>query len=100
MSPLKESAIAVPILGLLLFFSHAFLGPDESPSIIGPTSWLGGMPIPAARFIAKDSITGSAYGTNAVGVPLEHVSVRDLSPQARIRSVFAQFASGGRRPET
>jgi hypothetical protein len=100
MSTFKETIIAAPVLALLLFVSHTFLGPDESQPTIGPTSWLGGGPIPAARFIAKDSITGSASGANAVGVPLEQVSARDLSPQARIRSVFAQFASGGRRPAT
>ena len=100
MSTLKETIIAAPVLALLLFVSHTFLGPDVSQSTVGLTSWLGGVPIPAARFIAKDSITGSASGANAVGVPLEQVSASEISPAARIRSVFAQFASGGRPPAT
>jgi hypothetical protein len=99
---LKETAIAVPILALMLFVSHTLIGPDEGDrqSTIGLTSWLGGVPVPAERFLAKDSITGRAAGANEANASSEQVSAGDVTPEARIRGVFAQFASGGRRPAT
>lgn len=100
MSLLRETAISVPLLAMLLFLSHTFLGTDESQLTVVPTSWLGGVPVPAVRFIAKDPMTGSASGGNVLSAPSEQASARDLSPEARIRSVFAQFVSGGRRPAT
>jgi hypothetical protein len=99
----KETAIAVPALGVLLFVSHVFFGPDESyrEFTTGPTSWLGAA-IPAERFIAKDPITGRASGadTDANSLSLEQRRVGNLTPEARIRSVFAQFLPNGRRPTT
>lgn len=102
MSILKETAIAVPALAALLFVSHIFFGPGEinRQSTITPKSWLGGVVIPTERFIAKDSMVGPAPGANADSSPSEQASVGDLTPQARIRSVFAQFVPGGRRPAT
>jgi hypothetical protein len=102
MSVLKETVIAVQFLALLLFVSHTFLGPDESyrQSAIGPTSWLGAVSVPAERFLAKDPITGSVSGANVVSAALRDISAGDLTPEARIRSVFAQFVSGVRRPAT
>jgi hypothetical protein len=102
MSILKETAVAVPALAVLLFVSHIFLGPDERYSqwTSGPQSWLGCGAVPAERFIAKDSITGSASVANVDSSLLEQASGDDLTPKARIRSVFAQFAPGGRRPAT
>jgi len=102
MSILKESAIAVPALAVLLFVSHIFLGPDESNSqwTAGPKSWLGGAAVPAERFIAKDLITGSASVASVDVCLLEQASAGELTPKARIRSVFAQFVPGGRRPAT
>lgn len=102
MSSLKETAIGLLVLVLLLFVSHSFLGPDESyrQSTIGPTSWLGAVQVPAARFLAKDSITGSVSRFYVVGVSLEQESAGGLTPEARIRTVFAQFVPGVRRPST
>lgn len=102
MSLLKETAIAVQFLALLLFVSHALLGPDESyrQLAIGPTSWLGAVYVPAERLLAKDPITGSMSGANEVGVAPKEASARDLTPEARIRSVFAQFVPDARRPPT
>lgn len=102
MSFLKEAAIAGQFVALLLFVSHAFLGPGESyrQSAIDPSSWLGVVSVPAERLLAKDSIKGSLSGANVVGIALRDLAARDLTPEARIRSVFAQFGSGVRRPPT
>ena len=103
MSIAKETAIAVPALAALLFVSHIFFGPDESyrEFTIGPRSWLGAT-IPEERFIAKDLITGRA--TNALGDEnprsLAQRPSDDLTPEARIKGVFVQFGSAGRRPTT
>jgi hypothetical protein len=102
MSIYKETATAIPALAMLLFVSHTFFGPDESYRRLttNPKSWLGGVEIPAERFIAKDLITGSASGANEDPSPLGQKSAGDLTPDARIRSVFAQFEAGGRRRAT
>ena len=94
----KETAIAVPALAALLFVSHVFLGPDESYrefTTTIPTSWLG-VAIPDVRFIAKDLITGHASGVD-VDLESEQRQSGELTPRARIRSVFAQFLPNGRR---
>ena len=94
MPDVKEVAIAVQALALFLFVGHAFLGPDEGYArSTGPSSWLGGAAVPAERFLAKYPMTGSASGP----VASERTPGRDLTPQARIRDVFAQFAPGERR---
>jgi hypothetical protein len=99
MSTYRETAIAMPALATLLFVSHTFFGPDESYGHLttNPKSWLGGVEIPAERFIAKELFTGSASGADEDLSPLGQRSVGDLTPEARIRSVFAQFEPGGRR---
>ena len=97
MSLLRETAIAVPVLAILLFLSQTFLGTDEGQLNVVPTSWLGGVPVPAVRFIAKDPMTGSASGRNLASPLSAQASAGDLTPEARIKSVFARFASGGRR---
>src|ERR1700742_3105898 len=101
MSIMKETAIAVPALAALLFVSHTFFGPGDSYYQVTtiPSSWLG-TAIPEQRFIAKDLITGSVSAFSAEPFPLERESAGDLTPQARIRSVFAQFVPSGRRPAT
>jgi hypothetical protein len=99
MSIYRETAIAMPALAMLLFVSHTFFGPDESYRRLttSPTSWLGGAEIPAERFIAKDLITSSASCADKDPSPLGQKSVGDLTPEARIRGVFAQFESVERR---
>ena len=98
MSIAKESALAVPALAALLFLSHIFFGPDEGyrEFTIGPTSWLG-VAIPAERFIAKDLMIGRASKADA---PSQQQLAGDLTPEARIKGVFVQFVSNGRRPAT
>ncbi|MDR3644563.1 MAG: hypothetical protein P4M02_05765 [Clostridia bacterium] len=102
MSIYKETAIAVPALALLLFVSHTFFGPDESYRRLttNPKSWLGGAEIPAERFIAKDLITGCASSADKDPPPIKQEGVGDLTPEARIRSVFAQFEPSERRRAT
>ena len=98
MSILKEVAIAVPAMVLLLFVSHTFLGSDESYGpATGPKSWLGGEPIPPERFLAKNSMTGGASRTVAEPSPMEWGLARDLTAEARVRDVFTQFVTGERR---
>jgi hypothetical protein len=94
MPEVKEAAIAVQALALFLFVGHAFLGPDEGygrPA--GLNSWLGAASVPDERFLAKGTMAGSASGP----VQLERTAAMDLTPQARIRDVFAQFVPGERR---
>jgi hypothetical protein len=100
MSILKETAIAVSALAALLFVSHTFFGADESPLISAPTTWLGGVTIPAERFIAKDLIAGRASKADEDSLSLEQKSTAELTPQARIRSVFAQFGRTDVRSST
>jgi hypothetical protein len=102
MSFLKETAIAVQFLALLLFISHSLIGPDQSyrEPAIGPASWLGAVWIPPERLLADAPITGAVSAADAFGSALTEASVRDLTPEARIRGVFAQFVSGVRRPPT
>ena len=100
MSFYKETAMAVPALALLLFVSHTVFGPDESFRRLTttPGSWLGGSEIPAERFIAKHLIAGSA--SYADEDPLSFRQTRYLTPEARIRTVFAQFEPRGPRRAT
>jgi hypothetical protein len=102
MSIYKETAIAVAVLSLLLFAGHSFFAPDDSYRHLttNTRSWLGGVEIPAERFIAKDLITGGASGADEDPSSLGQKRVSDLTPEARIRSVFAQFELGGRRRAT
>jgi hypothetical protein len=102
MSFYKETAIAVPALALLLFVSHTVFGPDESFRRLttNPKSWLGGLEIPAERFIAKHLIAGSASNADESPPSLGQADVGYLTPEARIRTVFAQFEPRGRRRAT
>jgi hypothetical protein len=100
MSGLKETAITVPVLVALLFVSHTFFGPDESQLISVPTTWLGGGTFPAERFIAKDLIAGRASPADEASLPPAQEPLSRLTPQQRIRSVFAQFGPNGGRSAT
>ena len=100
MSIWKETAVAVPTLAALLFVSHAYLGSDEIRSMSVPTTWLGGVTIPAERFLAKELIAGRASKADEDSLSLEPKPVSELTPQARIRSVFAQFGPSGARSAT
>ena len=100
MSIWKETAIAVPVLAALLFVSHAYFGSDEIQSMSVPRTWLGGVIIPPERFIAKELIAGRASNADEGSLPLEQKPTSELTPQARIRSVFAQFAPRGVRSAT
>jgi len=98
MSTLKEIAIAVQALALLLFVGHALIGPDESQLAAYPKSWLGGAAIPAARFLASDPMTSVVLRTDPDPARAERDVATTLTPEARIRSVFAQFEPRERRP--
>jgi hypothetical protein len=100
MSIWKETAVAVPTLAALLFVSHTYLGSDELQSMSVPTTWLGGVTIPAERFLAKELIAGRASKADEDSLSLEPKPVSELTPQARIRSVFAQFGPSGARSAT
>ncbi len=100
MSIWKETAVAVPALAALLFVSHAYFGSDEIQSMSVPTTWLGGVTIPAGRFIAKELIAGRASKADEDSLSLEQKPAIDLTPQARIRSVFAQFGPSSIRSAT
>jgi len=96
MPDVKEAAIAVQALALFLFVGHAFLGADEGYGRPTGSSWLGAASVPDERFLAKDSMAGSASGL----LQLERTAAIDLTPQSRIRDVFAQFVPGERRRST
>jgi hypothetical protein len=100
MSTWKETAVAVPALAALLFVSHAYFGSDEIQSMSIPRTWLGGATFPAERFIAKELIAGRASKADEDSLSLEQKPTRELTPQARIRSVFAQFGPSGARSAT
>ena len=100
MSIWKETAIAVPALAALLFVSHAYFGSDEIQSMSVPTTWLGGVTIPAERFIAKELIAGRASNADEEPLSLEQKPTSELTPQARIRCAFAQFGPSGVRSTT
>ena len=102
MSIVKETAIAVPALALLLIVGNHVFGPDESYRQLAaaiPTSWLG-VAIPDGRFIAKDPMTGHASLADVEANLFAQRQLSDLTPEARIRSVFAQFEPGARRRAT
>jgi hypothetical protein len=100
MSMWKEAAIAVPGLAALLFVSHMFYGSDDREFISTPSSWLGAVTIPPERYIAKDLIAGRASNTDASNLPSLQQPTSQLTPQQRIRGVFAQFSPSGSRSST
>jgi len=97
MSILKETAISVPALAVLVFVSHAYFGSDDSQSMSSPKSWLGAVTIPAERLISKDLIAGPASKAGDESPVLQHSPASELTPQARIRGVFSQFGTSGPR---
>jgi hypothetical protein len=97
MSILKETAISVPALAVLVFVSHAYFGSEDSQPISTPTSWLGAVTIPAERLIAKDLITGRASKARDESSLSEEAPPSELTPQARIRGVFSQFGANSLR---
>jgi hypothetical protein len=96
MSILKETAISVPILAVLVFVSQAYFGSDDSQPMSAPKSWLGAV-IPAERLIAKDLIVGRASKAGDESPLSEQTPPSELTPQARIRGVFSQFGANGLR---
>jgi hypothetical protein len=91
MPVLKELAIAGPVLAVLLFLSHTFLGPDatEAKSLTNRGAWIGAELVPDERWLAKDSIvTGAAWqGVYAVS-PQRRIA---KNAAVRVRDVFSQF---------
>ena len=114
----KELVLAGPALVLFLFVSDAFLGPDEKErikdtvasdsrgagadlvpverwlakdSIAGGSPWIGADLVSAERWLVKDSITtgGSWVGLN----PADRRFASELTPAARVRKAFGQFAT-------
>jgi hypothetical protein len=100
MSMWKEAAIAVPGLAALLFVSHTFYGSDDRQFISTPSSWLGAVTIPPERYIAKGSIAGPASNSDDSILPPVPRPSSQLTPQQRIRGVFAQFSPSDGRSST
>jgi len=93
---LREFLLAVPMLVVSLLVSAAVFGPGEQnvPSTAASRDWIGADGPSAARWLAKES-----FATGGPQVALEPPSGalrpgRDITPRARIRSVFAQFVPG------
>jgi hypothetical protein len=95
---LRELALAVPALVGCLLVSHAVFGPDlDAPvrsSAVVSSAWIGADALPVARWLAKDS-----FMTGGPSVVIDEPSreprrERNVTPQARIRAVFAQFVPG------
>ena len=115
----KELVLAAPALVLFLFVSDAFLGPDENERIkdstISGSPRVGGDPVPVDRWLAKASIAGGSPWIGADSVPAERWLAKDsittggswladlnpedrrfaseLTPAARVRKAFGQFAT-------
>ena len=93
---LRELVLAVPILVLCLLISAAVFGPDEHamPSSAISSDWIGADALPAARWLATESFVTGGPRVTADRPSGGHRRDRDVTPQARIRSVFAQFVPG------
>jgi hypothetical protein len=67
---LKELAVAVPVLLLLLLLSGTFLGSAATPTVKSP-AWIGAEMIPTERLLFDESIlTGASWqGTYPDSVP-------------------------------
>ena len=93
---LREFLLAIPVLIVCLLVSAAVFGPDEhatsAPAV--SSTWMGAGSLPAARWLAKDSFVTGAPRVVAEPPSVQHPRERDVTPQARIRSVFAQFVPG------
>ena len=115
----KELVLAGPALVLFLFVSNAFLGPDENErikdsitsgsrgvgadlvpverwlakdSIAGGSPWIGADSVPAERWLAKDSITTGGSWLADLN-PEDRRFASELTPAARVRKAFGQFAT-------
>ncbi|MBV8631624.1 MAG: hypothetical protein JOZ83_11905 [Silvibacterium sp.] len=95
---LRELVLAVQVLIMCLLVGHAVFGPDPDAPIRPPaavsSAWIGADALPVARWLAKDSfVTGgpSVVIDEPAGEPGRE---RTVTPQARIRGVFAQFVPG------
>jgi hypothetical protein len=93
---LRELVLAVPILIVCLLISDALFGPDEraAPSLAVSSTWIGAGALPATRWLAEDSFVTGASRVVADRPSGEHRRERDVTPQARIQGVFAQFVPG------
>ena len=91
MPVLKELAIAGPVLALLLFLSHTFLGPGaaDSKSLTNRGAWIGAELVPDERWLVKDSIvTGAAWQGNYAPLAQRRIA---KNAAVRVRDVFSQF---------
>jgi hypothetical protein len=93
---LKELAIAGPVLAVLLFLSHTFLGPDavEGKSLTNDRAWIGAELVPAERWLAKDSIVTGASWQGVSTAPAQHRVAKNAA--VRVRDVFSQFVPAER----
>ena len=96
MRMLKELAIAIPVLFLLLFLADSFVDPatTRAYSLTSRKAWVGAELVPAKRFLFAESIATGASWRGAY--PNEARSEIAKPPALRIRDVFAQFAPGNR----
>jgi hypothetical protein len=93
MPVLKELAVAGPVLAVLLFLSHTFLGPDAigGQSLTNNRTWIGAEPVPAERWLAKDSIVTGASWQGADAVSAQRWVAKTAA--VRVRDVFSQFVA-------
>ncbi|HLG81459.1 MAG TPA: hypothetical protein VKY22_10610 [Bradyrhizobium sp.] len=93
---LREFVLAVPALIVCLLISSALFGPDEraAASVAVSSTWIGADSLPTARWIAKDSFVTGGPRVAAERPAGEHRRERDVTPEARIKGVFAQFVPG------
>lgn len=94
MPVLKELAIAVPVLFLLLLLSDALFGSadTQAESLTSNRTWIGAESVPAERFLFNGSIVTSPSWQGAY--PVRAAFRARKSPALRIRGVFAQFVPG------
>ena len=93
---LREVALAVPALIVCLLISDAVFGPDEraAPPVAVSRTWIGADSLPAARWIAQDSFVTGEPRVATEQPSAEQLREKDVTPQARIKRVFAQFVPG------
>jgi hypothetical protein len=93
---LRELVLAVPALIVCLLISNAVFGPDEraAPPVTVSSTWIGADSRPTARWLAKDSFVTGGPRVAAEPPSGEPRRERDVTPQARITRVFAQFVPG------
>lgn len=97
MTVLRELALSVAALVVFLFVSHALSGPVENERInqsISASAWIGADPLPAERWLVKDSITTGRPWTGTEPAPAARRFARAVTPARRVKEVFAQFVPG------